>query len=155
VNYSRGYKWLIGLLIVLTIGWKATITPDLPDDVDQMMISFLSKNGFNETQNYRTSNRDGLIQATTKSCRLLLAKLAHDGSNKDVILAQFAEADRIFVVFQGNVYQDQPTAMTVASYVTSRFLRELGFKRHITPVFAVGENSSCDAEHLPWRDLPW
>src|SRR5262249_41886978 len=64
-----------------------------------------------------------------------------------------AGADRSFVVFRGTVYIQQPIPLTVFHYLWSRFLRELGLTRHITPVIAVAANSSCNAEQLPWTEL--
>ncbi|MCA1453152.1 hypothetical protein I6F35_07945 [Bradyrhizobium sp. BRP22] len=42
---------------------------------------------------------------------------------------------------------------TVLDYLWTRFLRELGLVRHISPVISVAESSSCDAERLPWGEL--
>jgi hypothetical protein len=76
-----------------------------------------------------------------------------DGSNRDLVRHLAAGTDRSFVVFRGTVYTQQPILWTVLDYLWSRFLRELGLVRHITPVIAVAVNTSCNAERLPWGEL--
>jgi hypothetical protein len=61
--------------------------------------------------------------------------------------------DRIFIVFRGNVYTEQPTWLTLVTHLWSRFLREMGFVRNTTPVIAVVATAPCDAERVPWDEL--
>jgi hypothetical protein len=51
------------------------------------------------------------------------------------------------------VYTHQPVFWTVLDYLWSRFLRELRLTRNVSPVISVAENSSCNAERLPWGEL--
>jgi len=118
-------------VLLLSIGWKIAIQPDNP--------------------NYQKD--DLIIRATTASCYLQIARFTPDGSNRDLIRHLAAGTDRSFVVFRGTVYAQQPILWTVLNYLWSRFLRELGLIRQITPVIAVAANFSCDAERLPWGEL--
>ena len=70
-----------------------------------------------------------------------------------IVWHEAAEQDRSFVVFRGTVYAQQPILWTVLNYLWSRFLRELGLIRQITPVIAVAANFSCDAERSVGRAL--
>jgi hypothetical protein len=70
------------------------------------------------------------------------------------LIRRYAEADdRVFVVFQGHVYADQPTFLTVFDSLWSRFRRELGSNVQASPVLAIVARPSCEAEQLPWNRL--
>jgi len=153
VNFSRVLRWSIALLVPLTLAWKIAIPPYNPDDLKEALVEFFERNGFNVVVTDELVNYVPIIHATTDSCRLVIARLTHDGSNRDLIRSVIGDTDRQFVVFRGDVYPQQPVLWTVLYYLSSRFLRELGLIRDITPVLAVGANSSCDTDRLPWGEL--
>jgi hypothetical protein len=147
VNFSRALRWSIAILVPLTLAWKIAIPPYNPDDLKEP-VEFFVRNGFNVVV-----TDELVIHATTDSCRLLVATLKPDGSNRDLIRSRTGDPDRQFVVFRGDVYSQQPVFWTMIYYLSSRFLRELGLIRDIAPVIAVGANSSCDTDQLPWGEL--
>jgi hypothetical protein len=153
VNFSRAPRWFIALLIPLTLAWKIAVPSDRADDLKEELVDFFERNGFNVVVTQQLVNYLPIIQATTDSCRLIIAKLTPDGSNRDLIRMLTGDTDRQFVVFRGDVHAQQPILLTVVYYLWSRFLRELGLIREITPVIAVGANSSCDTDRLPWSEL--
>ena len=153
MNFSRALRWSVALLVPLTLAWKIAVPPYNPDDLKGELVAFLERNGFNVVVTDELVNYVPIIHATTDSCRLRVARLTPDGSNRDLIRSLTGDADRQFVVFRGEVYTQQPVFWTVVHYLSSRFLRELGLIRDITPVIAVGANSSCDTDRLPWREL--
>ena len=139
-------------MLLLTIGWKIAIQPDDPNYLKEDLIKFFERNHFDVVTD-EIVNDTPIIRATTASCHLQVARLTPDGSNRDLIRHLAAGTDRSFVVFRGTVYTQQPILWTVGDHLWSRFLRELGLVRHITPVIAVAVNSSCNAERLPWGEL--
>jgi hypothetical protein len=153
VNFSRALRWSVAILIPLTLAWKIAIPPYNPGDLKGELVEFFERNGFSVVVTDESVNYVPIIQATTDSCRLLVARLTPDGSNRDLIRSLTHDPDRQFVVFRGEVYAQQPILRTVAQYLFSRFLRELGLIRDITPVIAVGANLSCDTDRLPWGEL--
>jgi hypothetical protein len=148
VNFSRVLRWSVAILIPLTLAWKTAIPPYHPENLKGELIKFFERNGFNVAVN----DKDGL-HATSASCSIFIATLEPDGSNRDAVRSLTGNPDRQFVVFRGNVYTRQPVFLTVAYYFYSRFLRELGLIRDIALVVAVGANSSCNTDSLPWREL--
>jgi len=140
-------------VLLLTIGWKIAIQPDDPNYLKEDLIKFFERNHFNVVVTDEMVNDTPIIRATTASCHLQVARLTPDGSNRDLIRHLVAGTDRSFVVLRGTVYTQQPIVWTVLHHLWSRFLRELGLVRHITPVIAVAVNSSCNAERLPWGEL--
>jgi len=153
VNSSRALRWSVALLVPLTLAWKIAIPPYNPGDLKEEVVEFFERNGFNVVVTDKLINYIPIIQATTDSCRLLVARLTPDGSNRDLIRSVIGDTDRQFIVFRGNVYTQQPILSTVVHYLSSRFLRELGLIRDLSPVIAVGANSSCDTDRLPWAEL--
>jgi hypothetical protein len=151
VNSSGAFRWSIVGVLLLTIGWKTAIQPDDPNYLKEDLIKFFERNHFTVVTD--EMNDTPIIRATTASCHLQVARLTPDGSNRDLIRHLAAGTDRSFVVFRGTVYTQQPILWTVLDDHWSRFLRQLGLARHITPVIAVAVNSSCNAERLPWGEL--
>jgi hypothetical protein len=140
-------------VLLLTLGWKITIQRDNPNYLTEELINFFERNHFNVVVTDVIVNYTPIIRASTASCQLQIARLTPDGSNQNLIQHFFAGTDRSFVVFRGKVYAQLPVVWTVLNYLWSRFLRELGLIRHITPVVAIAVNSSCNAERLPWGEL--
>jgi hypothetical protein len=153
VNFSRVLRWSVAVLIPLTLAWKIAIPPFNPDVLKGELVEFFERNGFNVVVTDQLVDYVPIIKATTDSCRLLVARLTPDGSNRDLIRSLTNDPDRQFVVFRGDVYTHLPVFWTVTYYLYSRFLRELGLIRDIAPVIAVGANSSCNTDRLPWREL--
>jgi hypothetical protein len=140
-------------LLPLTLALKIAIPPYNPNGLKVELVEFFERNGFNVVVTDELVNYVPIIRATTGSCHLLVARLTPDGSNRDLIRSLTGDSDRQFVVFQGDVYSQQPVFWTVVYYLSSRFLRELGLMQDITPVIAVGASSSCDTDRLPWGEL--
>ena len=150
---SPALKWFIVLLLPLTLAWKFAVGPEVPDDLEFEIIKFLRNQHLEVISTNEMVNYLSIIQATSGSCRMLVAKIAPDGSSRDVIGGLATANDRLFIVFRGRVYAHQPVLFTEFRYLWSRFLRELGLVRHIPPVLAVVATTSCDAEQLPWDAL--
>jgi hypothetical protein len=146
-------RWLLGIIIFLSVAWKIAVPPEDPDDLKEDLVKFFEQHGYNVVIENETVNYTPIIEATSASCRLQVARLTPDGSNRDLIRHFAAGKDRSFVVFRGAVYEQQPVFSTVFAYLWSRILRELGLIKHITPVIAVAANATCDAERLPWEEL--
>jgi hypothetical protein len=91
-----------------------------------------------------------IFRATSGSCRILVAKVEPDGSEQDLVRNLATATDRLFIIFRGKVYTQQPVLLTVTNYLWSRFLRKLRLMRRVTPVIAAVASPSCDIEQLPW-----
>ena len=84
---------------------------------------------------------------------MIISKSPALGWSRDMLRPYTTPGDRVFVVFRGQVYPDQPTWLTVSDALWSRFQRELGLKVRTVPVFAVIATANCEAERLPWQQL--
>jgi hypothetical protein len=153
VSSSGLLKWCVGVTLFLSITWKIAIRPDNQNDLKEALVEFLEGNHFNVVMSEEVVNGTLIIKANTGSCRLEIARLTPDGSNRDLIRGLTEEKENLYVVFGGQVYAKQPILWTVLSYIWSRSLREVGLVRHITPILAVAANASCNIEQLPWQEL--
>ncbi|MGX5736763.1 hypothetical protein [Bosea thiooxidans] len=138
-------------MLLLAIGWKAAIPIASHDDQKDSLVRFFERNHFAVVT--EVVSEVLLIEATTASCRLLVARMSPDGSNRDLVRHLTAGQGRSFVVFGGAIYAQQPIFWTVLDYFRSRFLRELGFAERVAPVISVTADPSCNAEKLPWNEL--
>ena len=158
VSFSPALKWFVLLLLPLTLGWKLAVRPGglgelTQKDAQRNVAEFLARQHFAVSVSEQTDEGRPTISATTGMCRMLVARSPAIDSDRDLIRRYATAADRVFVVFRGRVYSEQPTWLTVSDFLWSRFRRELGFNAEAAPVFAVIATTSCDAERLPWNEL--
>jgi hypothetical protein len=159
VRSSRALKWLVLLVLLpLTLGWKVVARstagePPTERNIQIAVAEFLVRQHFNVSTSERVEEGKPAIAANSGSCRILVAKSPALGWDRDLIRRYADPEDRIFVVFRGRVYSDQPTFRTVFDALWSRFRRELGFRVQPSPVLAVVARMNCDAESLPWDQL--
>ncbi len=149
MSSSNTFKALLTVAVVASIAWKIAGASEPQSDWTNGLVEFFERNHFNVV----TTDQLPIIQAKTSSCRLQIAKVAADGSNQDVVRHLATDTDRLFFVFRGGVYTQQPIFWTQIDYLWSKPLRELGLIKQTTPVIAVIANSSCKAEQLPWAEL--
>jgi len=150
VNSSRAYRGAIAFLILVAIAWKIAALPETLNDPKEDLVRFFDRNHFNVVV---TDGYTAIIQATMELCHLKIAALSPNGSDRDLIQYFASGTDRLFIVFRGQVYAQQPVWWTELNDLWSRLLRNFGLKKHIMPPIAVAENLSCDAEQLPWGEL--
>ena len=151
MSSSSALKWSILIIFLMSVTWKIAILPDNQNDLNDDLVEFFERNHFNVVV---TRQLDlPIIQANKASCRLQIARLSPDGSNQDFIRSLAMGTDRLFVIFRGRVYTQQPIFWTALNHLWSSFLRHFGLIGHMTAIIAVAANSSCDVERLPWQEL--
>jgi hypothetical protein len=163
VSYSPALRWLFPLLLLLVLvplsfAWKLVVQRDGSDGLrerdDYLKVAeFLVRQRFSVSVAEKLEAGEPKIQGTAGACRVLVAKSAPDGSDRDRIGGYKTAADTVFVVFGGKTYAEQPTWLTTFDSLWSKFRRELGFDAHATPVFVIIATKSCGAEQLPWHQL--
>ena len=156
VKSSRALKYLILLLFLsLTLAWKviARATPhEQPTDrhIQVRLAEFLVGQHFSVSIMERAEQGKPAVTASSGSCRMLVIRSPALGWDRDLIRRYADAEDRVFVVYRGRIYSDQPTFRTVVDTLWSRFQRELGFTASPSPVFAVVARTGCGADRLPW-----
>jgi len=159
VRSLRALKWLLlVVLLPLTLGWKVVARSTAGEQPTERNIQvavgeFLVRQHFGVSISERVEEGRPAILASSGSCRVLVAKSPALGWDRDLIRRYADAEDRIFVVFRGRIYSDQPSFLTVFDALLTRFRRELGFRVQPNPVLAVVAKMSCDAERLPWDQL--
>ena len=160
MSSSLVFKLSIALLLPLTLAWKLSVRPGDPaelaqkDKAAQLRIAeFLTRQHFSVTVADGMQEGQPSIRASAGACRLLIAKPPPTGWDRDVLRRHATDDDRIFVVFRGRVYDQQPTFLTMPDYLWARVRRELGLGGEASPVLSVIATAICDAKDLPWREL--
>ena len=153
MNCSTALKWFLILALPLTLGLKLIVRPDRSvaseTDVQQKVAEFFRRQHFTVA----LSEGQQLIRASAGPCRILVANSDPIAWDADVIRGNATAADRVFVVFRGRTYTDQPTWLTVPYFLWLRLQRELGLPTQAAPLLAVIATDSCGAERLPWSEL--
>jgi hypothetical protein len=136
----------------LTLAWKLMPTGVGADELKNSVVTLLLSHDYKIIQ--QTIVAEGpVIRAERDGCEIVLAEMSPEGWSRDLFEKTTSSMDRKFFIFDGRMYTDQPTWMTVTSDRWSAYLRRLGIGRPPPFVLAVAETSSCNAEQLPWSDL--
>ena len=148
---SRALKWLIAVLLPLTLAWKLTVRADNKDHLENDVIAFLTRHGFDAVVAEGTNFRR--ILAVNSSCRMRMMIASNDGADRDMMRSLVAADESLIFVHQGKVYQEQPILLTVSAEVWARALRKIGWADRHKFVLAVVAQRQCDAARLPWDQL--
>lgn len=84
---------------------------------------------------------------------MLIAESPAEGWARDVTRLYAAPGDVVLVVYDGKIYSEQPTWITVSEFLWSKFPRALGLKVPTSPILTVIATKDCEAERLPWIEL--
>jgi hypothetical protein len=154
VKCSTALKWFLILALPLTLGLKLVVRPDRSvaseTDVQQKVAEFFSRQHFTVD---RMGEGQYMVRASAGPCRILVAKSDPMAWDSAAIRRNATDGDRVFVVFRGRTYEDQPTWLTVPYSFWSRFERELGLRTQAAPLLSVIATAGCGAERLPWSEL--
>jgi hypothetical protein len=144
-------KWLIAVLLPLTLVWKLTVTANDNDHPEKDVIAFLARHGFDAVMDEGANF--SRILAVNSSCRMRMSIASDDGADRDMMRSLVAVDESLIFVHRGKVYQEQPTLLTVSAELWARALRKLGLADRHMPVLAVVAQNQCHVERLPWDEL--
>ena len=150
MSFSRALKWLIAILLPLTLAWKLTVMADRNDHLEEDVIAFLTRQGFH-TVVAEDTNRS--ILAVNNTCRMRVMIASSDGADRDMTRSLVAADESLISVHQGKVYQEQPILLTVSAEKWARALRKMGLTDRNESVLAVVAQRQCDADRIPWDQL--
>jgi hypothetical protein len=162
VSSSRAFKGFVGLLLVITLGWKwvaisqgirSSTNVEEERTAEQRLSDFLVRHHF-----YIAGSREvvfgmQLVLAVGGPCQMKLVLSSSRGWHRDLIQNLKVGAVETFVVFDGRRYEEQPTWLTVPDFLWARFLSGIGFSKHPRPVITVIAGGGCDASRLPWQEV--
>ena len=157
MNCSRALKWLVVVLLPLTVGWKLLVyandTSDPIVKAEDKVVRFLSSHQFKLVGIQKMTGELPVVYATAGTCNMFVAVTSSRGWHRDMIRDLTKPSDQNFIVFRGRVYSEQPMFLTITDFLWSKLLNQLGFPVYASPVLAVVATKDCDADRLPWRDL--
>jgi hypothetical protein len=154
------FKWLVALLLILTLGWKWVATSGEPASIEppeqiaaRHVAEFLVRHLFNVAGPREIVFGMQLMDATAGACHMRVAVSASRGWHRDLIGTLTNPTDHKFVVFGGAIYPEQPMWRTVPDFLWFKLFNKLGFKFQPTSVITVLAGPNCDAERLPWNEI--
>jgi len=157
VKCSAALKWFLIFALPLTLGLKLVVRPDRrvasATDVQQKVAEFLRRQHFVVALADRTGEGQYILRASAGPCHILVANSDPMAWDSAAIRRNATDGDRVFVVFRGRTYEDQPTWLTVPYFLWSRLERELGMRAEAAPLLSVIATAGCGAERLPWGEL--
>ena len=157
MNCSTALKWFLILALPLTLGLKLVVRPDRSvasaADVQQTVAEFFLRQRFTVATSDQVGEGQVMIRAGAGACRILVANSSPIAWDSAAIRRNATADDRVFVVFRGRTYEDQPTWLTVSYFLWSRVERELGLRAQAAPLLSVIATAGCGAERLPWSEL--
>jgi hypothetical protein len=151
VSFSPALKWLIAILLPLTLAWKLTVKADRNDHLEEDVIAFLTREGFH-TVVAEDTNFHGIL-AVNSTCRMRVMIASSDGADRDMTRSLVAADESLIFVHQGKLYQEQPILLTVSAEKWARALRKMGLTDRNESVLAVVAQRQCDADRIPWAQL--
>jgi hypothetical protein len=150
-------KWFLILALPLTLGLKLVVRPDqsVPSEteVQQKVAEFFRRQHFTVALSDGVGEGQYMLLASAGPCRILVAKSDPIASDSAALRRSATDGDRVFIVFRGRTYEDQPTWLTVPYFLWSRLMRELGMRAEALPLLSVIATAGCGAERLPWSEL--
>jgi hypothetical protein len=152
-NFSSALKWVLLLVLVTSLGWKSAVRIDYSTNLEDKIRSFLIRNHFLVTVSEEIIRDHRTFRASKASCQMLVTELSHRGWERDAMTKRATAMEKVFIVFGGEIYADQPTWRTASDFLWYKVLSEIGLKVRPTPLLAVIATKTCDAERLPWYEL--
>jgi len=147
------------VLLPLTLVWKIMVYPGERPGQGQVpiqgrIVEFLVRQHFVVVvRKGETAQAEPTVQATSSGCRILVAESPSEGWGRDITRLYVTPEDAVFVVYDGKIYSEQPTWLTVYNTLWSKFPRALGLKVQTSPILTVVATKACEAERLPWMEL--
>lgn len=148
---SSALKWFTMLVLIPTMGWKVGFKPEDPSEVHDAIVKFLKDQKFDVRTTGESIENMPVIEGKNEACRLRIARVSPFGYEAELVRRASVPNDRIFYVFRGVQYREQPVRRTLANYFWFRFLQYLHWVSRIPPVFAV--MTSCVDRQIPWTEL--
>lgn len=75
VKFSRLLSLFLAVSLPLTLGWKLTLRADNPDEVNNSITGFLTKNRYNLIATNEMIDESHVLRASSGDCKLLVAKV--------------------------------------------------------------------------------
>lgn len=151
MKYSPMLKWLLLLLLPISLGWKSALHIDYSTDFDDRIRQFLARNYFTESEEVMRDKRT--FRASRGVCRMLVTAISARGWERDFVKSRETEVQQVFFIFAGKVYAEPPAWLATFDFLRYKILLELGLKVRPSPVLSVIAAKSCDAERLPWYEI--
>jgi hypothetical protein len=101
MRFSLAFKWVIAIVLTLTLAWKVTVGAQSDWRPEDDVIAFLTRQGLDavvaEDENFR-----GIV-AVNNFCRMRVMVASDDGADRDMIRSLAAADESLIFVHHGKV----------------------------------------------------
>lgn len=148
-SLALGAVLVAGIALKVAIGRPAEPgTAALPP-----VIAFLERQGL-AVGGVQSDLNLTLIEARRPpDCRMTVALMAPQGWHGGVVTSLARPDAAPFFVFQGDIFDRQPTLAASARHYLSLLLDEFGVHAPVHPLIGVIADPACAARALPWREV--
>ena len=150
---GRVYSIAIAALLVASVGLKVRLRglneTDGPD-VKAYVSSLAVWHGFWLDNIEQADSQMDRIAIRAGDCGVVLVFASPLGWHRDSIRRAAAPGDKVFFLYRGRRYDDQPVWETVTDHYRRRFSRVLGDNSPPHPLLGVIASSGCPPEGLDW-----
>jgi hypothetical protein len=153
MSFSPRLKWLIVLLLPLTVTWK--LSAQLGDsysvtDVRDKIVEFFLRQQFEAVTDATTVDIP-IVRVTAGGCRMLVVSTS--GWTPDTFRDLATPSDHLYLIFRGKVYAEELTWLPLLNRKWFRFLRRLKLTTQQASLIVVLAGGLCEVQRLPWEEL--
>jgi hypothetical protein len=150
VNYSPAFRWLVVMLLPITLLLKIPVGAEDSGEFATRIANFLTERGF-KTVTFEELLSTPVVRANSGECRMFVVNMLSKRWTRELISKVSGTDDRIFTVFRGAVYEQAPTLQIAINNQYFKILRQLRLSR-AQLVIGVSASSICHADELPWNE---
>lgn len=119
-------------------------------DVKAYIASLAPWNGFEADSIDQGDSQMDRLAIRAGACKVMIVMASPLGWHRDGVRRAAAADDKVFFLYRGRRYDDQPTWRTVTDHYLGRIGRIWGEAPPIRPVLGVIASTACQPERLMW-----
>jgi hypothetical protein len=148
--YPRIVSLAFGAVLVASVGLKIPglmrVSEGETHEILPGIAKVLEAHRFQVSQ-YQPDNDLAWVTGANDGCNLRVTAVAPQGWHR-ALVAQMASGSRLYYVFDGAIYQEQPILRTRAYHYWRKFARYFGLEPQERSVLAVLMSPSCESGPL-------
>jgi hypothetical protein len=142
----------LAVVLALTLAVKFATGPTVSSNAIETeenfrLVGILEASGFT-VEPYLADMDPPMVPAHKPGCRLLAGRASPLGWHRGVLASLVQPDERLFFVYGGQTYSEQPVSRTILAHHIARIRGYLGLPVTEGPVIAVIAKRGCDASAI-------
>lgn len=143
---SLGFCLVVAMSVALKLPGLLRVTEGPANAISPRIELLLKQHSFQVSQ-YAPDNDLTWVSGVEGDCRIMIAAVAPQGWHR-ALVAQMAIGKRLFYLFDGHVYTEQPIFRTRSYHYWRKLNQYLGLSPQNLPVLAIVMASTCQGVPL-------